>query len=525
LVIPNRVCSYAILAALAVSVVVAGALSPASRAQQGSSANYSGVSVEPNQQIFATMCALDAAGFAVDESALADTPARMALRAEMLKMQGPAATALRRFYRDHVRPDRNETLSRFVAFALVAGPPPDFRLQPARDQLSPDVLSLDGFQEILAAFYREANLEHRWHDVEPEYEREAELYQSLVRRIVTVSNGYLREVFKPSESRSFTVYVEPPMGSRTVFRNSGDQYAIVVGAGSEDPTDEIGHAYLHFLLDPLLLRNRPLISSKGVLLGVAARAPQLPPEYHDDFVALMDECLIKAVELRMHRLPPDQLEESLKEDDRSGYILVRPLVQQLAKFEKAEPAMSYYFPDLIAGIDVQAEQKRLQSVTFAGAETTAAMVAQGATPGTEALSETDQLLDNGDREIARQDAAAAATTFEKVLERDPHQPRALYGLAIASVLSGQGDRAQDLFEELVSERQASIEAVDPDLVAWSHVYLARIHDLAGERDLAVGEYRAALAVNGAPDAAHSAAERGVDAPYRPPSGTSTAPKR
>ena len=27
--------------------------------------------------------------------------------------------------------------------------------------------------------------------------------------------------------------------------------------------------------------------------------------------------------------------------------------------------MSYYFPDLIAAIDVAAEQKRLQSVTFA----------------------------------------------------------------------------------------------------------------------------------------------------------------
>ena len=522
--IPNRVRSYVILAVA--SVVTAAALFPALRAQQNSPANYSGISVEPSQQIFATMCALDAAGFAVDESSLAETPTRLALRAELLKLQGPATTSLRKFYRDHVLSDPNETLSRFVAFALVAGPPPEFRPQLDRDLLSPDVLSIDGFQQILAAFYREANLDQEWREVGPEYEREAELYESPVRRIVTVSNAYLREVLKPSDGRTFTVYVEPPMGSRTVFRNSGDQYGIVIGTGPEIPADEIGHAYLHFLLDPLSLRNRPLINTKGALLGVAARAPQLPAEYHDDFVALMDECLIKAVELRLYRLSPDQLEATLKQDDRSGYILVRPLVQQLVKFEKAEPAMSYYFPDLINGIDVQAEQRRFQSISFAGVETAAAMVAQGGTSGTQALSETDQLLDDGDREIARQNAAAATATFEKVLERDPHQPRALYGLAIASVLSGQGDRAKDLFEELVSSRQASIEAVDPALVAWSHVYLARMHDLAGDRDVAVSEYRAALAVNGAPESAHSAAERGVDVPYSPPAGASgsAAPK-
>ena len=45
--------------------------------------------------------------------------------------------------------------------------------------------------------------------------------------------------------------------------------------------------------------------------------------------------------------------------------MVRPFVTQLQKFEKAEPAMSLYFPDLMAGIDVEAERKRLQNFAFA----------------------------------------------------------------------------------------------------------------------------------------------------------------
>ncbi len=127
----------------------------------------------------------------------------------------------------------------------------------------------------------------------------------------------------------------------------------------------------------------------------------------------------------------------------------------------------------------------------------------------------DQLLDEGDGKIAQQDAKAAAAKFEQVLQRDPHQPRAIYGLAIASILSGQGDRAKGLFEELLSPRQAASEPVDPSLAAWSHVYLGRMHDLAGERSLAIEEYRAAVGVNGASEAAHSAGERGVDQAYAP----------
>ena len=488
---------------------------------QATQPSYSGLSIEPNEQVFATMCALDAAGFGADESTLAEMPSRLALRADLLKLQGPATEALRKFYSDHLLGDPGENLSRYLAFALVAGPAPDFRFLVGRDLLPPDVLSIDGFQAVLSAFYQEANLGVRWQQVQREYELAAIRYQSPVLLIVSATNGYLREVTKPSKGRSFDVYVDPLVGSRTTFRNSGDRYAIVVGSTRDIPTDEIRHAYLHFLLDPLPLENRALIQRKAALLNVAAKAPHLPAEYREDFLALTDECFIKAVELRIKRLPPVPLEEAMKDADRSGFILVRPMVQQLQKFEKAEPAMSYYFPDLMDAIDVQAEQKRLQSVTFYPAEMTPAKVE--ASPADAKEMDVDKLLDQGDREIALQDAPAAAAIFERVLEKDPNQPRALYGLAIASVLGGKAAQAKDLFEKIVSSGSESsaragtqpAAAVDPSLVAWSHIYLGRIHDLEGDRELAIGEYRAALGVNGAPESARVAAQRGMAVAYVP----------
>jgi hypothetical protein len=489
-------------------------------AQEAAPTNDSGVSVEASPQIFAVMCALDAAGFDSEQSLPADMPSRLALREDLLKMQGPATLAMRQFYRDHALASPTETLTPYMTFALVADPPPSFQLPANRDVLPPSVLTIDGFQAIITDFYKEAHLDARWPTMGSESEPVTGVFRSALRRIVTLSDAYLREISKPGYGRTFTVYVEPLVGAHTNFRNSGDRYAIVVGSLSDTSVDTIQHAYLHYMLDRFVLRYRPVVDTKRALLNVAARAPQLPAEYHDDFISLMDECLIKAVELRLRHLSGDRLEAELKDDDESGYILVRPLVAQLLKFEKDAPAMSYYFPGLITGIDVEAEQKRMQGFKFASADAAPVLGRHGqpAAP----RSEVEEWITEGNRQIASKDTQAAATTFQTAFAKYPNDPRVIYGLAITSVLSGEADRAKDLFEQLVSARNAaasatgSASAPDPSILAWSHVYLGRIHDLEDERELAVNEYQAALTVEGAPDAARTAAQGGVEAAYKPP---------
>jgi tetratricopeptide (TPR) repeat protein len=497
------------------------------------------------------MCALDAAGFAADESTLREMPSRLSLRGELLKLQGPASDALRQFYRDYQLADPGETLSRYITFSLVVGPPPNFTFLLDHDVLPPDVLAIEGFQEVLTNFYHEAHLDLRWASVEPEYNRAIERYQSPVRRVVTVSNAYLREIYTPRYAHSFTVYIEPLVGNRTNFRNNGNHYAIVVDGGPQFPEADVRHAYLHFTLDPLPLKYRESVMKKRGLLNIAARAPRLSAEYKNDFMAYADECFIKAVELRIRHLKPDKEEAVLVEDDQSGFIMVRSFVVQLQKFEKAEPAMSYYFPDLIDGIDLEAEQKRLQNFQFAALpDAEPKNAASGGTrgglqPGQAASpqSELESALAQGDHEIALQDAAAAGKTFEKILAKYPDNARANFGLAVASLLNHDADRALELFEKLVAAPPAAAAvgqapaeasaAPDPGIVSWSHVYLGRLHDFAEERDLALAEYRAALAIDGAPEAARVAAQRGIDAPYNPrgasgssgASGVSAPPKQ
>ena len=133
----------------------------------------------------------------------------------------------------------------------------------------------------------------------------------------------------------------------------------------------------------------------------------------------------------------------------------------------------------------------------------------------------DDFLAEGQRQISARNGAAAATAFERVLADHPNEMRATYGLAVASALQGQPERARELFAKVIAASQNSpgegSTQADPSNVSWSHIYLGRMYDVEGQRDLAVIEYRAALSVAGVPESARAAAQRGVDTGYQTPS--------
>lgn len=463
------------------------------------------ITVEPNPELFAVLCALHAAGFEKDVSSVGFHPVRAELRSELLRLEGPAVEALRKYYHDHELESSAATLSRYVSFALVAGPPPKFEFQLRHDDLPPDVRVLEEFGETLSAFYAEARIERLWARAQPRYDAEIGRVSPPVRQIVLQTSGYLRELLKPQMSRSLTIYVDPMVGGTTSFRNYGDHYYVVLNPGAELPLDEVRHAMLHFLLDPLPLRYKAPVLVRKPLQAYAARAPRLPVEYRDDFSAFFTECLVRAVELRVRRLPQAKLAAAMDENDADGFILVRPIVRELAKFEQSEPAMTYYFPDLIRGINVVEESKRLEGVKFAALEAPAETKPQP-------TSETDDWLTEGERQIAAKNAEAAVAAFQKVLAKEPENPRAQLGMAVAAVLERDAERAKEMFKNLVISQSPGGRAPvkDPSVLAWSHVYLGRIYDVEDEHGLAVSEYRAALAVPGAPESARLAAQKAID---------------
>jgi tetratricopeptide (TPR) repeat protein len=494
------------LPALALGVFLCAGACPV-RAAAPQDAPSGPVRLEASPQLFATVGALFAAGFDRAPNASSTDP----LVARFRALQGPATEALRAYFRDHSSEDPAATISRYVTFALIAGPPPKFELTLQRDDLPPDVRALDGFREILANFYQEARIDALWREFQPRYEQSQAQLKEPLTRVVLAGSGYLRELVEPGP-RTFTVYVEPLLGAQIHVRNIGDQYALVVNP-AVNSLDDIRHAFLHFLLDPLAIRYRDQLLPEDPLYRAALRAPRLQESLRKDSLAFFAECLVHAVELRLRRLPAAQLAVEVDRAEGDGLVLVRPLMPALAKFEAVEPAMSFYFPDLLRSIDVTSERVRLQTVRFPPADVPAPAMSVAA----EAGSEKDRALDEGDRLTAARDAAGAAAAYERALAIAPGDPRAVYGYAVASLLLGQGQRAYDLFTQVVSAESGADPAVRPDAVtlAWAHVYLGRLHDLADERDQALAEYRSALAVAGASEAARAAAQKGVEQAYQP----------
>jgi tetratricopeptide (TPR) repeat protein len=258
---------------------------------------------------------------------------------------------------------------------------------------------------------------------------------------------------------------------------------------------------------------------KRPLFEAAATAPRLAPDLKEDFASYFAECLVRAVELRLKKMSPGEWEAALGRDDQDGYTMVRPLFTALPKFENSEPSMKRFFPDLVRAIDAKEEAKRLATIHFAPADS--------AQPQDQAASEevarkrklapttvpndaeVIAALTEGERHIAEKNPRAAEASFQRVLTKYPDQARAWYGIGLVALLDHDSARAKQVFGRLTTGDHTA--AQDPMVLAWSHVYLARIYDDEGNPEVAKTEYQSALAVEGGPEKAKQAAEKGLAA--------------
>ena len=492
---------------------------PAAPRPRTRTAPPSTVSVDGSEAMFTTMCALVAAGFESNVSSDNWTAFRAQMRERLRQEQGPAVEGVREFYHHHELRDPGATLSRYLWFGLVSGPAPAFQPILRRDELPPEVIALEGFSEILSSYYQEQKIGQLWRQVQPVYNREVERLHDPLSQIVFVASAYLREILDPSGPRTFAVVVEPLVGRITNVRNFGDHYALVLSGGEEIPADVIRHAFLHFMLDPLPLMYPHVTAVKRPLFEKAATAPRLAPELKDDYASYFAECTVRAVELKLKRISPGEREAAMNRDDEDGYVLVKPLFAALPKFENSEPSMKLFFQDLVRAIDTGAEARRLATVKFAPAETAKAedeaareelARRRSAAPTTVPNdAEVVTALTEGERRIAEKNPRAAEASFQKVLTRYPDQARAWYGIGLVALLDHDAARAKQVFGRLTTGEHAATQ--DPMVLAWSHVYLARIYDDEGNPEVAKMEYQSVLNVEGGPEQAKQAAQKGLAA--------------
>jgi DNA-binding transcriptional ArsR family regulator len=438
------------------------------------------VSLEANEQIFAVLAALNAAGYDVGIGVSTGDTTRAEVRQMLAGEDIPVLAQIRDFYNQHrVANDPGTDLGQYISLALLLDAPPDFHLTVQPADLPPDAKSVEGFLPLLRKFYREAGLLKVWSKVQPRYQAQIGRYSPPVRESFQLTDAYLRFPSGTYLGRKYTIDLSllgPP--DQVQARIYGANYYLVVTPSEKLRLAEIRYQYLHFLLDPLALKYAAEIHQKAALLRIAREAPRLGRDYKDDFSLLLTQCLVRAIELRMDKISPAAATQRLKDLTESGLILAPYFYNGLGAYEKQEASLSVYYRDLLEGLDVAKEQKQLAGVKFAPP------VQEGNVPP--AQSEEERLLDQGDNAISEGRYSDAQAAFSAVLQKlDAHSARALFGLAVVASNTRKPDTAEGYFHKTLET------ARDLRLVTWSHIYLGRIYDLKGDRKEALEQYRAA----------------------------------
>ena len=310
--------------------------------------------------------------------------------------------------------------------------------------------------------------------------------------------------------RRFQIYVDV-LGAPNLIqtRSYKYDYFVVVTPSPEPQIDQVRHAYLHYLLDPLSLQYFEQWDRVKEVADFAQAAPALDQAYKNDFMLLATECVIKAVESRLAHGAQNR-QALVNQDVAQGYVFTAALADGLEAYEKQPESLRLYFPDLLGLIDADREDRRLQRVEFAK-EATVHKAKAAPPPPTPALSASAKTLAEAEDLYASRNLEAAQETYRKVLVQPGENPvhaRAYYGLARIAALDHDPELAEKLFQKTLEM------SPDDDTKSWAHLYLGRLSDAAGERDEAQKHYRAALAVSGAPEQVKVAAAKGLAQPFQ-----------
>ena len=114
-----------------------------------------------------------------------------------------------------------------------------------------------------------------------------EFYHTPVSRAILQANGYMRQMTSGFQGSRFQIYVELLAAPNQVqTRSYGRNYFVVVTPSAELRVDDIRHAYLYYLLDPLATMNAETWSARRGLIDHVGRARALAEQFKSDFLLL-----------------------------------------------------------------------------------------------------------------------------------------------------------------------------------------------------------------------------------------------
>ena len=461
-------------------------------------AQKTSIQLDSDIRIFTMLAALHQAGLRFEDARF--HPVQSAISQEFHDLPPSLKEKMQSVYQAHtasLRPE--EIMSRYISLALLCEGPPAFKISLPLTNLPPDAKSVYDFLETLPQFYSAGRIEAIWSRYRQAYEQAEISYRPVINQLILMTDGYLRVASGSFLDRE--LYIIPELQAPPNSFNSriyGEKYYLVFGPSESLKKEEIRHQYLHFILDYYALRFTLPRDVRIELAKFAETAPNLENQYRTDLQFLVTESLIRAVEMRMNKVPEAQAHVELDGYVRVGALLARYFYDALPGFEASGEGLRVAYPNLIKAIQMtniraafEAAQK--QPVVAAVPEP----------------SETEKLLKRADASLGDNDLKHARELFQTVLsDHDPANGQALYGLGIAASMENDRQSARSYFEKAIQSPSS-----DKPTKVWAHIYLARLHDLEGERERALQEYQAAIDIGDNTRNAQEVAQRGLSRPF------------
>jgi tetratricopeptide (TPR) repeat protein len=463
--------------------------------------------LDASPSLFTVMAAINAAGYKADLASPNNHGIRDAIQKEIAKREIPSLPALKDFFEKHRKRTDAQELSQYISFALSCTGPPAFDFAMRDVEVPPDVTGLRDLSKLLAAFYKEANIENLWQRAQPSIEQYIGRYQDPVINSVLQVNAYMRQMTSGFKNRRFQIFIELQAAPNQIqTRSYSDNYTIVITPSPEPRIFDVRHAYLHYLLDPLATRNQEILNRKKSLVDHAMRAQGLGDAYKEDFLLLVTESLIKVVESRLDHKPA-----MVQDAFREGYILAPYFAEAMPVYEKQESSMYLYYTEMMQAIDLVKEDRRLTGVEF---NKTSAERPVVKTPPAPPASPTGaaKTLQEAEQTYSSRELEKSKKLFLKVLEETEQKSvhaSAYYGLARIALIEKDLDTAERLFRKSLDSEPDAFDK------AWDLVYLGRLSIGAGDRDQAIKYFESALKLEGATDKARQEAKAGLEMTKRP----------
>jgi hypothetical protein len=492
-----------------VRLAFASALAVALMTASGFAQNRPQVSLETSETLFTVLSAINTCGY--DQELNSSDPMRAQIRSQVSKaVQNTAGaqevvTPMCAMYRQHQGNDSSRDLSQYVSLALYLEEPPAFTPKVKQAELPPDAAVVADIVPLMAAFYQKIGLHTIWEKNRARYTELTEIYHAPLAKMTFDTEIYLKLPSSGYLGRQFTVYLDA-MGApgQTNARNYASDYYVVISpsSGTAIKMQQIRHTYLHYLLDPLAMKNGGSFKRLEPLLDDVKIAP-MDDAFKTNISLLVTECLVRAIEERMTRSSEAERAQHIDDADKEGFVLTRYFYDALIKFEKDPAGMRNAYPDLVGSIEISKEMKRASLLQFSGEAAPELLHLAG--------RRDQKLLLNAERRLAAGDPETAQKLAQQALdEQEEDSGRALFILAEVATANRDMDGARTFFERALQA------AREPKVIAWSHIYLGRIYDLKEDRFAALEQYRAALNASTTVPEAKLAAQKGLDQPYEPP---------